>query len=611
MQQHDPGNSRRQALDMFIALQPPDAALGLWTFERYVNTQLRPGRQSARSEKAIEQALDALYARGRFNNVESALNRASTEWALAASGKARHLILLTDRGVDLPGGDPARRASNGRIVARLVPRFRHAGVQVHVVALGDAPVDDSLKRLVTETAGSFQRTSAGHPLMEAFARIHGSISGQRLVPATGGKFLVEPFTHVVSVVLPRRTGRESDRNVTSDSLAATANLVPPDTVEKPSPAKAHVRRSGSLRVVVLDKPVPGVWRVIPTPTRPPLVFMKSEIRLVIPDLPGSALPGAVIPVTAAIVRNGRIAKKKVSIEVAIVEEEADPAGASWTSMHDDGKDGDQSADDGRYTVLLSMPDQAGPVSLTVRARFPRFARVGKATVRVTRPVEGWYSGTEESGERSERGPRAVDQRSRGDSGPNTGALRPAVAEAGPPRAGHIVVAPVPDLVDRNALTLIVRLTGPDGSQRMLAPHEAGSFFVYPVPATLPAGEYTAEIFAEGRTHGGEAFDLDLAPVSFLVEGRHPGSRPPATTVLSSGRPRSSAGAGRASEPAAASETSGQAHSSLQGEELILPDTPTLLAFLAINACLALLAAGGWRLGQWRRQRDLTMMLQAV
>ena len=253
MKETDPRNLRVPALRLLIGLLPADSRAGVWTFGRYVNMLVPYGQVDAAWRDEALRRSAGVSSVAFHTDIEAALRTATWNWqAPAADGSRRHLVLLTDGAIDVPGAAGESARSRERVTRDLLPRLQRAGAAVHAIALSGGTDEPLLRQLATATGGSFERVDDTGTLERVFLRLFERTVQPATLPLAGREFLIDARTGEFTLLAFRR---EDSR---------PAGLLSPDgQAHGPERLREgmHWHRGERYDLVTVAQPAAGTWRI--------------------------------------------------------------------------------------------------------------------------------------------------------------------------------------------------------------------------------------------------------------------------------------------------------------------------------------------------------------
>ncbi|MBB1074682.1 VWA domain-containing protein [Rhodoferax sp. 4810] len=258
MKQNDPNNLRVPALRLVSELAPLNADMGVWLFSERPEVLVPFGKVNARWKTTARNRLSRIHSRGQFTDIEAALTTASAGWSAATDDDTRHIVLLTDGLVDVapPAADQTNNelnaASRSRILNKLLPELKQAGVKLHVIALSDQVDNELMTELTAQSGGWLEHAKDAAALQRAFLR------------------LLEQTSPPITVPIQKDNRFTIDASVTEFTLLAFRR--PDRPIELVTPAKETLsadrhdktvawRKENDYDLVTISAPATGEWQL--------------------------------------------------------------------------------------------------------------------------------------------------------------------------------------------------------------------------------------------------------------------------------------------------------------------------------------------------------------
>jgi len=264
------------------------------------------------------------------------------------------VVLLSDQ------NDPS---SEG--VREVVERAQKVGATVHGVRASDRKGPTFLEEIAAATGGSARRTDDPRQLPMMFQTLF-----DRLLPGRG--------TELGDGRLP------VDKTVRGARLMVDTDDPKSVSVVRPDGERLRAGQSGpgvgwlqgdDAAMVSLDKPEAGTWRVDARPGSKVRAWVESDLKLSASLGVDRVEPGTAIPVVAHLVLNGRrVPHQNLPEGLSISAMVSSVQSAKARSLHDDGTEGDETADDGVFRTTLVAPAAPGLHDVSIQATAPGFLR---------------------------------------------------------------------------------------------------------------------------------------------------------------------------------------------------------------------------------------------
>ena len=380
MKANDPENLRRPALKLLVGLMPENMHSGVWTFGQYVNMQVKYGVVNESWKTLARREADNIHSRGLYTNIEEALQKASFNWSNVDPRYRRSLILLTDGMVDISKDPQLNQASRQRLLDTILPRLQRAGVKIHSIALSEGVDRDLLQRLSASTQGWYEQVNNAAELQRVFLRLFEKSTPIDALPIKANRFTVDSSVRDMTLLV-FRSAKDKPLQVSTPAGKTWSSQTHPATV------KWH--HEDGYDLVTVKQPDAGEWKLLTTEDPDNRVMIVTNLKLKTNRLPDSLLVGEKLPVTAQLEEEGNVITRSSFLK--LVKFEARTAGLGITesktlSMQDDGKQPDNKAGDGQYSVTLDRELVEGNQTLLIKASGATFEREQRHRLRLFKNV---------------------------------------------------------------------------------------------------------------------------------------------------------------------------------------------------------------------------------
>lgn len=379
MRQNDPNNLRRPAMRMLAGLMQPGNRAGVWTFARWVNNLVPVADVDDAWKKRMQSLSKKINSPGQFTNIEDVLDRASRDWRGEPSGYTRHIVLLTDGMVDVSKKAPENAASRARILAKLLPRLQAAGVKVHTIALSERADHELMERLAGETGGWYQQVLRADELQRAFLKMFETVGNPDTLPLQDNRFVVDSSVDEATVLVFRKP----------DSPPAV--LLSPEGVEyTDSDLLAGIAwyRDEGYELVTISAPQKGEWRLHADVDPDNRVMIVTDLKLKVAELPNHVLVGEALSIDASLLNAGELVVRRAFLDLVDLRADAvADKGRTDLRLNDVGKNGDEMAQDGHYSAILSESQPREVLEVVIAVDSPTFMREKRLRLVVHEAVE--------------------------------------------------------------------------------------------------------------------------------------------------------------------------------------------------------------------------------
>jgi uncharacterized protein (TIGR03503 family) len=375
MKKNDPQYLRRPALRLLVELLPDDSRAGVWTFGRWVNMEVPLGKVDQAWKRRAREGAARIHSRGQFTNIEEALKRSIVDWQGATRKYDRHLILLTDGMVDVSKNPKESAASRARILSEILPRIKEHGARIHTIALSERADHELLQSLASETDGWYEQVNEAAQLQRIFLRLFEKVGKPDTIPLKDNRFQVDGSIQEVTLLVFRSEEGGDTRVITPTGK---------EFGSKEAPESVSWHRDEGYDLMTISQPEVGEWRVLAAVDPDNRVMVVTDLKMKSTDLPNRLLQGERVPLMVHFVdQKKKITRKEFLDVVNLKSEHTDSEGVGEPRpIFDDGKDADQVAGDGDFTLRLGEGIADGKVELVVSAQGKTFTRERRYTFEV-------------------------------------------------------------------------------------------------------------------------------------------------------------------------------------------------------------------------------------
>lgn len=381
MKHNDPQNLRRPALRLLVGLLPPRTRAGVWTFGQYVNMQIPLGEVDRAWKGKARKSSESIGSPGQFTNIEEALKRATEDWSGPPQGYARSVILLTDGMVDISRDKSKSEASRQRILQTLLPRLQSTGAVIHTIALSKNADHELMRQLAESTGGWFEQVENADQLQKIFLRLFEKVGKPDSVPLKDNRFTIDSSITEATVLVFHKPH------------AQPTEVIPPGGKtfgSENAPANVQWHRDQGYDMLTVSDPAAGEWRIRAENDPDNRVMVVTDLKMTTSELPNRLVQGQVVPFEVSFTDHGRLIRKQEFLHVVeVTATQSDSQGAlEPRPLSDDGSGGDETADDGRFSIRFGGESLHGGLGeLVVDAKGATFVREKRLTFEVVPPVK--------------------------------------------------------------------------------------------------------------------------------------------------------------------------------------------------------------------------------
>lgn len=379
MKHNDPKNLRRPALRLLVGLLPRDTRAGVWTFGQYVNMQIPLGQVDRAWKYKARESSKKIGSPGQFTNIEDALKRATEDWTGPPGLYRRSVILLTDGVVDVSKSKVKNQASRQRILQTILPRLKQLGVSINTIALSKNADHELMRNLAKSTDGWYEQVENAGQLQKVFLRIFEKVGKPDAVPLKDNKFTIDDSITEATVLVFLKPN------------AAATQVVPPSGQPfsaKNAPSTVSWHRDQGYDLLTISAPEAGKWSIRAEVDPDNRVMVVTDLKMTTTDLPNHLMYGQSLPLEVSFTDHGRHIRKKSFLHVVSVTatQHGQEAESEPRPVLDDGKAGDDQAEDGIFSMRFGESLQGGMGELVIKAASNTFVREKRMTYEVVPPV---------------------------------------------------------------------------------------------------------------------------------------------------------------------------------------------------------------------------------
>uniref|UniRef100_UPI003D2BD3C0 VWA domain-containing protein n=1 Tax=Methylophaga lonarensis TaxID=999151 RepID=UPI003D2BD3C0 len=297
----DPDNLRQPGLRMLAGLLPADSRAGVWTFATEVN-MLVPWRDvdQAWRDNAYQQSYK-INSPGLFTNIEAVLETARINQTSADPAFRRSMILLSDGMVDISKDESKNRQSRQRVLEKVAPQLKQAGIVVHTIALSDEADHELLRDLSLITDGWYHQVNDAEELQRVFLLLFEKSAHRDSVPLTDNQFSIDDSVKEMTVLAFRTAGSEASVLVAPDQQ----KIVYPDL-----PENVRWQHEQYFDLVTIENPSAGRWLIDGEMDPDNRVLILTDMKLRTTDLPNNMLIGERFDFEASLTEKGEIIRRQ-------------------------------------------------------------------------------------------------------------------------------------------------------------------------------------------------------------------------------------------------------------------------------------------------------------
>lgn len=349
MERSDPKSLHKEAAKLFVRLLEKGDRVLVVKFAGQA-TVLSELMDVSTSRFSILRAISKAGPEGESSNIYDALNKAK-ELLLKEPAEKRTIVLITDKGIEL-GTEDRNEEYALRLLDELLPELKKKGIRIYTVALTEHADFALLKEIALQSHGLFYKADSPEKLHSIFADIYANIKLADEIPLEKQTFVVD------------RDAKELKLLISKKKSTSSTTLLQPDGRRvnyKRHPSHYRWYSSRAYELVLISRPLPGKWKIISGDSSETRVFVQSDFRLKITDIPRVVKAGRKQKLYMWLQRGERILKNtSLVLRAAEFDIQIEPPQKKPLKVliNDDGAEDDDLAKDGVYTGSFS-PEEKG------------------------------------------------------------------------------------------------------------------------------------------------------------------------------------------------------------------------------------------------------------
>jgi uncharacterized protein (TIGR03503 family) len=317
MKKNDPKNLRVPALQLVTNLLPKDSEAGVWAFGRYVNMMVPLSKVDAKWQVNATNTAKKINSAGLFTNIGSVLEKASYGWTTPDLNEKRSMVLLTDGMVDISKDPSINAAERERILTKVLPKLRQAGVAIHTIALSQNADHELLQELSKQTDGWYESVNNAEELQKVFLKIFEQATERDSLPISDNKFTVDASIEEMTVLIFRQQDSQP------------AKLIAPSGAEMDKSTSSSQLRwfnTEGYDLVTLQNPETGDWKIDADVDPDNRVMVVSKLGLNVVPVPNNLLAGEAINYELKLVEEGEVISNADFLKLVDARLEQEKAG---------------------------------------------------------------------------------------------------------------------------------------------------------------------------------------------------------------------------------------------------------------------------------------------
>ncbi|MCO7227270.1 vWA domain-containing protein [Pleionea sp. CnH1-48] len=468
MKKNDPNNLRIPALRLVTNLMPKESDSGVWTFGRYVNMLVPLKRVDAKWQEQANAAAGKVNSAGLFTNIGDAMTKSTWDWNRPDPAESRSMILLTDGMVDISKDPKKNAAERERILTKVLPKLKNAGVTIHTIALSQEADAELLSTLSNETDGWFRQVNSADELQRIFLKIFEQATPRDSLPLENNQFKVDASIEEMTLLIFRK----------ADSAPAKLTTPSNQSIDASSKDK-NVRwfASKAYDLVTITQPEVGDWQINAAVDPDNRVMVVSNLGLSIDELPNNVLANEQIRYRLSLLEEGEVIKKPDFLKLidAKLQLKSNQLNSMSPLLLDSGS--------GLFQQIFFAGQEDGVLNIQLVVKSPTFERSRSHAINVYgSPVKALFVPSMIEGEEH--------------------SVEVDVAE---------------EVLDLATLSVTGKVTFPDGTTQFVVMEEWDKERSFGVKQFPTGGFYKIELKAQGKSPTGREFSSELPVLEFDAE----------------------------------------------------------------------------------------------
>jgi len=474
MKWNDPQNLRAPALRLVTSLLPKGTQAGVWTFGKYVNMLVPLGEVDDAWKERASQAASELHSYGLFTNIADTLDKATWDWKETDDHVQRSVILLTDGLVDISKDAAEDERSRSRILDDILPRIKRAGGTVYTIALSGEADEILMRQLSAATNGWYEKADTAEALERIFFRMFEKAANPDTLPLVDNNVLVDESIEELTLLVFRKDDSSQSQIISPDGQTF-------DESSAPENVKWH--HEDRYDLITITKPMSGTWHVNADVDPDNRVMVVTDLRMITTTLPNNISLGDDYTLYVSLTQENKVIEQKDFLHFIKVRLDQHSGDQHWDwILLDNGRDADETRDDGIYAIHLDKTLVEGEHTLTVNVDGTTFKRVHRQVVNVY-------------------------------NSPVVAAITPTAETAD--EGFTLSVTPRAGMIDPESMTVTAVITDQDKNQQTLdVPRTNNSEWRLSLADFAPTQRYSATIDIAGERPNGKPVNRHIGPLYF-------------------------------------------------------------------------------------------------
>jgi len=368
MKKNDPKNLRRDALRLLIGMVPETSRVGIWSFGKYVNMQVKPDFATKKWKVNARKEANTIHSLGQYTNIEDTLTKSSWDWRRPDPKWDRHMILLTDGMVDISKDSNKDKKSRQNILGKIVAKLSAANVKIHTVALSEQADHDLLKTLSKKTSGWYESVESAEMLQRLFLRLFEKTNKMDSLPLNDNLFDVDKNISDMTLLVFRSASGKKTKVIRPDHTV----------LEYKKPTKGvEWFQDKSFDIITIRKPITGKWKLDADIDKDNRVKVISNLKLRVDPLPTEIIENESVKLKASIItKDGLLNDKEILGLTEVISKSVNSKGKEVTQALSAAKIA------GQYEALLEGTKDKGTLQIILKVNSPTFKRESRHEIKI-------------------------------------------------------------------------------------------------------------------------------------------------------------------------------------------------------------------------------------
>lgn len=331
MKKNDPDNLRANALRLILKIIPANTRSGIWLFSDKTSELVPLKVVDQKWKDMAHLASYKVHSKGLLSNIEVALSTVTRDLERSSPDHKIHIILLSDGVIDV-GNDLMKDVeSRDFILQEILPKLKSKKVIINTIALSKDADIVLLKKLSSETGGTFQLINAPEQLSKAFFKIFEPYLYKEDIPVNDKVFTVDKTVAEITVLIFKN--KESSEAIVLESPDKKSYSLD----HRPYNIQWHDETNYTL--VTISKPQVGQWKLSGPVDPNNRVMVMSNIRVTASKLPKIIFKNEVLDHTITLLAHEKIlsnpeflSKMKVFINSQAQNKDLIKESSGWTKQ---------------------------------------------------------------------------------------------------------------------------------------------------------------------------------------------------------------------------------------------------------------------------------------